>query len=234
MPYRRLPNTDEARVRALRSAIEQEKSREIHEYTIALATWEEAKAFLPVFENTQQHYKRTYEEQVKANKYLQETMKLARLYISHFIQVLNLAVIRNEIKAEHKTLYGLQPDNFNIPNMINDAGVLEWGELIIKGERERMSRGGSPIYNPAIAKVIVHFDIFKETYFKQKIYQRNTARSLEKLGQLREQADTIILNIWNQVEDKFKDPSDPTSIEKCREYGLIYYYRKEEQLNVFD
>ncbi len=234
MPYRRLPNTDEARVRALRCAVEEEKSYEIHKGAIAPKTLEDARVFLPMFENAQQFYKQAYQEQVNASKMLQELMKQARMYISHFIQVFNLAIIRNEVKAEHKTLYGMEPDSSSVPDMINDTSVLEWGERIIKGERERISQGGSPIYNPAIAKVTVHFEMFKDAYFKQKIYQRNTNRALEKLGLLRDQADSIILEIWNQVEDKFKEASDPASLEICRRYGLVYYYRKGEQMNVFD
>ena len=234
MPYRRLPNTDDARVRALKSAVEEEMTHDIHKGALNPGTLEEARFFLPLLENAQLHYKIAYQEQVNASKALQELMKQARLYLSHFVQVFNLCIIRREVKAEHKTLYGMTPDCFSVPDMISDGSVLEWGERIIKGERQRISQGGSPIYNPTIAKVTVHYDMFKDAYFKQKIYQRNTNRALEKLGQLRDQADNIILDIWNQVEDKYRDTSDPTSLEICRRYGLIYYYRKGEQMNVFD
>ena len=234
MPYRRLPNTDDARIRALRSAVEEEMTHEIHKGALTPITLETARFFLPLFENAQLHYKIAYQEQINASKALQDLMKQARLYISHFVQVFNLCIIRHEVKAEHKTLYGMTPDSFSVPEMISDASVLEWGERIIKGERQRISQGGSPIYNPTIAKVTVHYDMFKDAYFKQKIYQRNTNRALEKLGLLRDQADTIILDVWNQVEDKYRDTSDPASLEICRRYGLIYYYRKGEQMNVFD
>ena len=42
--------------------------------------------------------------------------------------------------------------------------------------------------------------------------------------------DKIILDIWEEVE-KFNDGLPPDQkIEKNREYGLIYYYRKGETI----
>lgn len=69
---------------------------------------------------------------------------------------------------------------------------------------ETHSQGGIPIYNPTIAKVKVHYDIFMEGYEKQKSLQSLTNRSLEQLASMRVQADRLILDIWNQVEAKFR------------------------------
>ena len=47
---------------------------------------------------------------------------------------------------------------------------------------------------------------------------------------MRVYADKLILDIWNQVEAKYKDIiSNKVRIDKCREYGLIYYYRTGEK-----
>ena len=43
-----------------------------------------------------------------------------RLYISHFIQVLNLAVLRDEIKVVHKELYDLPEANV-VPDLLSEA-----------------------------------------------------------------------------------------------------------------
>ena len=217
----------------MKRAITQANNYAPSEMAFSLKTLQEASTLLSVFENSQRLYKQSYREQVKASKSLQDLMKKAKLYISHFIQVFNLAVLRGEIKVDCKSLYGIAPDDFNVPDMVSDAGVMEWGEKVINGEQERLATGGSPIYNPAIAKVKVHFDMFKEAYFQQKIYQKNTTRTLDNLASLRGSMDAVILEVWNQVEDKFRDGNEH-SLEKCREYGLVYYYRKGEQMNVFD
>lgn len=157
-------------------------------------------------------------------------MKTARLYISHFIQVLNLAVLRDEIKAVHKKLYDL-PDANVVPDLLSEASLVEWGKKIIEGEQRRTGQGGIPIYNPTIARVKVHYDIFLDSYERQRNYQALTNRSLDELSSMRERADELILDIWNQVEAKYQDVTpNEDRLDKCRDYGLIYYYRSSEKV----
>ena len=58
---------------------------------------------------------------------------------------------------------------------------------------------------------------------------RMVNRSLEKLASMRGQADEIILDVWNQVEARFGNLPAGPRLDKCREYGLIYYYRTGEK-----
>ena len=230
MPYRRLPNTDQARINALKNAVENGHSfSSYNDQIISTKTLIEAENFLIRFEQARDYYKQCYNNQVTSSRKFQSSTKIARLYISHFIQVLNLAVIRSEIKPELKNLYGLEPGNFSVPDLTNDSSVIEWGDKIIKGEKERTRRGGSPIYNPTIAKVCVHYEIFKDGYEQQKNLQWQTSRSLELLSSLRGKADEIILDIWNQVEKYFENLSGTERLDTCRKYGVIYYYRTGEK-----
>ena len=108
--------------------------------------------------------------------------------------------------------------------------MVEWGKRIIEGERKRTSQGGVPIYNPTIAKVKVYYDIFVDSYERQKALQVLTNRSLEGLATMRTRADELILDIWNQVEEKFRNISpNELRLDKCRDYGVIYYYRTGEK-----
>lgn len=199
------------------------------EFPVSFKTLAEARNFLEKFDTAHRYYKLCLENQVKSNKNYQSRLRMARLYISHFIQVLNLAVLRSEIKQEYKKYYGLTPDCYTVPDLTNETSICEWGDKIIKGEKERLRKGGSPIYNPTIAKVTVHYDIFKDAYESQKGLQSITNRSLEELSSMRSQADAIILDIWNQVEKKFENLSAGEKMKKCQEYGIIYYYRTSEK-----
>ena len=229
MPYRRLPNTDKARFRALRQAIERSENMEFGKQVISFKSLHEARTFLNVFEQQSIMYNQAHESQVSASKRYQQIVSMARLYVSHFIQVFNLSVIRGEIKKEHKLFYQLDPDVHTVPDLSSEKALLYWGKSIIDGENERLRNGGSPIYNPQIAKVKVHYEMFKEYQQTQKIHRNTTNRNWEELVKLRAKADEILLDIWNQVEDYFKDESPYWRVEKCREYGLIYYYRKGEK-----
>jgi len=229
MPYRRLPNTDQARLRALRTAIQQSDKQSYGEQVVAYKVIHEAKTYLGGFEKQLIQYQQTLESQISANKRYQQIVHNARLYISHFIQVFNLSVIRGDIKKEHKLFYNLDPNVHTVPDLSTEAALIKWGKCIIDGENERLRNGGLPIYNPTIAKVKVHYEVFKEYKSTQKIHQNTTNRNWEDLVGLREKGDTIILEIWNQVEAKYKDEKPYSRLQKCQNYGLVYYYRKGEK-----
>jgi hypothetical protein len=228
MPYRRLPKTDQARLRALRTALQQVDKQNFNEQIITYKIVHEAKTYLNVFDKQLAQYQQTLDSQVSANKRYQQIVHNARLYISHFIQVLNLSVIRGDIKKEHKLFYQLDPDIHTVPDLSTETALLQWGKAVIDGENERIRNGGLPIYNPAIAKVMVHYEVFREYKSTQKLHQNVTNRNWEELVSLREKGDAIILEIWNQVEAKFRDEKPYARLLKCQAYGLVYYYRKGE------
>lgn len=229
MPYRRLPNTDQARLKALTMAVKEASEAKYGELAINYKTLNEASNFLTQFESKLSQYHQTVENRVNAAKQYRHIVSNARMYISHFIQVLNLAVIRGEIKKEQKEYYKLDTEIHNVPDLSTDAALLEWGENIINGEKERTQKGGLPIYNPRIANVQVHYDLFKEYQATQKIHQSTANRNWEELNALRETADNIILDIWNQVEEHYALCKPYEKLKKCEAYGLIYYYRKGEK-----
>lgn len=229
MPYRRLPNTDQSRLRALRTMIRECDSQDFSDPIVSFKNVIEAKNFLSFFEKQLSQYQQTLESQVNANKKYQQIVHNARLYISHFIQVFNLSVIRGEIKKEHKLLYRLDPDTHTVPDLSTEANLLTWGKNVIDGEYERVRIGGLPIYNPAIAKVKVHYEVFKEYKTTQKLHQSATNRNWDELVKLRIKADDLILNIWNQIEEKYQNLSPYNRYMACKKCGVIYYYRKGEK-----
>ncbi len=234
MPYRRLPNTDQARLRALQNAMQRASEADFTEQVLTYKTINEAQRFLLIFENQVQQYHQNFQSKVSANKRYKHIVNNARMYISHFIQVLNLAVIRGDIKKEQKELYKLDVHNHILPDLSTEEDLLVWGQNIIEGETERVRLGGFPIYNPTISKVKVHYDIFKEHQVTQKMHKRTTSRTYEDLGTLREQADAIILDIWNQVEKYYANCLPYERLRNCQNYGVIYYYRPGEKRLSFE
>jgi len=230
MPYRRLPNTDQARIRALKAVVVKGEVCNVYDLAVSLKSLTEARNFLTKFEAAQTYYTECFERQAQAGRKHLTNVRTARLYLSHFIQVLHLAVIRSEVRTAHLVYYGLENSKNNVPDLSTESALVEWGRKIVNGETRRLSQGGIPIYNPTIAKVRVHYDIFLDSYEKQRNYQSLTARSLENLASMRAEADGLILDIWNQVEDKFAEVSpNDTRLNLCRDYGLVYYYRSGEK-----
>jgi hypothetical protein len=228
MPYRRLPKTDQARLHALQRAVQQAANAPYNEQAINYRTLSEAQRFLMQFENQVAQYHANFDSKVSANRQYRHRVRNARMYISHFIQVLNLAVVRGEIKRNQKELYKLNPKSNALPDLTTEEGLLEWGQNIIDGENQRIAAGGFAIYNPTINKVKVHYEMFKEDYTNHQLHKKTHSRVFEDTETLRKQADTIILSIWDQVEAFYKDELPYAKLQKCQAYGMIYYYRTGE------
>ncbi len=229
MPYRRLPNTDRARLTTLQRAVQRASEADYNEQVLDYKTIQETQRFLLQFETLVMQYHNNYNTKVSSNKQYSRVVKMARMYLSHFIQVFNMAVVRGEIKKEARTLFGLDIHNNNVPDLTTEEDLLYWGDKIIAGENERISKGGFPIYNPAINKVKAYFDMFKEQQKSHSYHKKNTARAYENVEQLRSQADTLIVDIWNKVENYYKDNLPYKRLTSCKQYGVIYYYRSGEK-----
>ncbi len=229
MPYRRLPKTDQARLVALQVAIRKGERDGIANPIIPLKLQHDAKTLLTQYEQSLGNYKQALNSQKNTGAKSRSNVKMTRLYISHFIQVLNMSIARGEIKKSNKAYYELEPDKNSVPNLTSEKALLKWGEKIIKGEADRIKNGGAPIYNPNIAKVKVYFDIFKESQNEQKIFQLNITRYAETVKKMREKCDELILNIWNEVESHFIELPWSDRLKIGKEYGLIYYYRRGEE-----
>jgi len=228
MPYRRLPNTDVARIKALKTAYGKGKELPPFKLAFSQSTYAKIELFINSFEKAMINYKASYNIQIEKSKDYNVIMKKAKLYLSHFIQVVNMAIARGELPDKTRTIYGMDIDESKVPSLNTEKDMIEWGKKIIEGEAKRIMSGQQPITNPTIAVVKVRFENFVESYNHQKILQQNTQRMLTELDALRTKADDIILNIWNEVENTFKDLPDDLKRERSTEYGLVYVYRKNE------
>ena len=228
MPYRRLPNTDVARLRALKQAYQ--KGKELHPFKLAFtqSTFNRIQSLLPNFEAAVRLYKDTYAASVEKNREYPTNIKKAKLYISHFIQVMNMAIARGELHPNIRTFYGIDEFDSKVPEMNTEAEIIKWGEQVIAGETKRLKKGMTPVANPTIALVKVRFEQFMDAYHLKKINQKNNIRILNNVTELRKQADEIILCVWNEVEKYFGDLPDNMMREKSAEYGVSYVYRRNE------
>jgi hypothetical protein len=234
MSLKKLPDTDDERIEVLQAIIEQEELNGPDNSVLTMRELHELRNFLLTFEGSGFCFKQSLEDEDRAGKSHNGLFKNVQLYVSHFIQVLYLAVIRNEVKAENLILYGLGENDLTVPDLSTEDALLDWGERLIKGETERIYRGGIPIYNPAIAKVKVHYDLFKDSLHSVKIYRKNTLRNEEGIASAREKADGIIEDTWVRVENKYRTFPSEERNRMYRKYKISLQYSKGIQLNVFD
>lgn len=235
MPYRRLPNTDNARIKALKRAFEKGTDLPPFKLAFSQAMFQQVKSILPNFENAISEHRNAMNLHASKNKDYHQKMKKAKLYISHFIQVVDMAITRGEQQPELRMQYGLNEEERKLPNLGTDEEIIESGKKLIDGERARKLKGFAPITNPTIALVQVHFDKFLDAYNNQKGLKRRSGLAQENLADIRENVDGVIQQVWNEVEDTFGDLPEEIRREKSADYGVVYVFRKNELngLNLF-
>jgi hypothetical protein len=228
MPYRRLPNTDSARIKAMKLA--HEKGNELPPFKLAFSQtmFQRIKSTLPSFENAISEHKNSLNLHADKNKEYQKRLKKAKLYISHFIQVVDMAIIRGDLKAEIRAYYSLNEEERKLPGLTTEEEILSWGKRIIEGEKNRRQKGLAPITNPTIAVVQVHYDKFIDAFNHQKSLKKRSSHAHDVLDSLRSSIDDIIQQTWNEIEETYKDLPEEVRREKCMKYGVVYVFRKNE------
>jgi len=231
MPYRRLPNTDSARLKSLKSAYSKGKDLPPFKLAFSANSFRKINGVLPLFEGAIYEHKNSLNLQAEKNKEYQKRLKKVRLYISHFIQVVNMAITRGELNAETRQYFGFDESERKLPSLSSEEEVIEWGSKLIDGEKKRRDKGKNPITNPTIAVLKVHFDKFMEYHHYQKSLKDRSHRAQEQLNEKRSQVDSVIQQIWNEVEKTYEDLPEEMRREKATEYGLVYVFRKNELSN---
>ncbi len=228
MPYRRLPNTDTARLKALKAALKMGSEIPPHKLAFSPKILPRLEKLLPQFESGLKQQKLFLSSPEEKVKDYNEIVRKARLYISHFIRVMNMAIYRGELPATTRAFYGLPVDTACVPSLNTENELISWGKRIIDGETYRIKKGGCPITNPTIAVVKVRYEKFLEALASNRISDRKVSVLASKNRQLRKEADEIILSIWNDVENYFSSLSGDIKRKKCSDYGIVYYFRKGE------
>ncbi len=233
MPYRRLPKTDAVRLKALKAVIDDDDLYTVDHRVIDWKTLSECKPLYERLYAAKERYNQCLQAQTFKTKHLEALHFRASMFLSHFLQVLFLSIERGEIPEEYKQLYGLTPDSARLPDFKPADSLLEWGPKVIAGEKERIKRGGLPIYNPTIGKVSIHFEIYRDMLQEQRRLLEDTTRSLDALQRMRPSVDAVILNLWNQIEKYYDNLPREERLEACRRLGIVYYNRvdrkKEEE-----
>ncbi len=228
MPYRRLPNTDSARLRAFKKAIEMSKEIPPFRLAFTMKTLVKIQAFLPLFENSISHQRQMLVNQNEKAKSNQDTARKARLYLTHFLKVMNMAVTRGEMPPETRSFYGIATDDNTLPSLATENELVAWGKRIIDGEEYRIRKGNTPVTNPTIAVVKVRYEKFLETRNHWKTINRRATECVNKTSDMRQEADELITLLWNEIEASFSSLPEEEKRTNAEKYGLVYVFRRNE------
>lgn len=215
-------------MRAMEAALKKAAFKNEEKIAFSQASIEDLQIVKSRFENMLKQYEMNISIQSEKNAEYKTSMERARMYISHFIQVLFLTSDRGEINGGIK-FYELKEFEGKVPPLNTEKEILYWGEKIIVGEQKRIQNGGSAIYNPSIALVRVKFEEFKDAAIFQHNLKRNTARTHDKMQELRKTSNDFISKLWTEIEENIPVESAKQKRQIAQDYGIVYIFRRKEK-----
>jgi hypothetical protein len=229
MPYRRLPTTDVARLKALHSCTRMAEISGLDQLAFPAEHIHALRNIINKLEGAKHQQNQARRHTVAFNKEYQPKLAKTRLYLSHFIQVLNFAIIREEIPESARAFYGLKENGNRLPDIRSDSDILEWGKKIIDGENQRLKTGGIPIMTPNVARVKVWYDQFRDGYYNQLTANKTTIRADQKMIEVRKEVDALLATVWDGIEKFYMNYPENKRRELAEEYGVVYVTRKGEK-----
>jgi len=231
MPYRQLPNTDNSRYRALKMVIDSNHHLETQNIFISKNCLGRTYKTFNLFEKIV-----NFSEQNKQNKHLknQQYSKLynkSKLFVLHYFQMMNMAIERGELPANIRSFYNLNPSDFKIPKLRTEDELIRVAQSLFNADSKRVSEGGKYLTNPGIGVVKVWFDKFYEEYQEQQNVHHRNVVEIEHINEIRDEADEVIKDLWDEIETAFVHLSEESRREECSKYGITYVYEDAEPEN---
>jgi len=219
MAYRRLPNTDNSRLMAIlrlnellmlnESNLLNENSESILEHKIT-------------FEGLVEKRKNFVLERSLLNKVKKTQMEELRIYVSHFLQVFNFAIDRNDISKKSRYLFGLEKNTGTIPLLSKETEVLKWAENIIEGECRRIDGGDVGISHPNYLKIEEVKNITDSLIMDLQVLEKSFESYQSDILKQRQKTDAFIKEIWNQIELQFINEPIEVKRKKAARFGVVY------------
>ncbi|MFV0554949.1 MAG: hypothetical protein ACK5LR_09615 [Mangrovibacterium sp.] len=229
MPYRRLPTTDKAILRALEAALAVGKTTIQQNLAYQYNSLLDLQTIHAEFSAAYVKLNRAKADQYSKSKSYNLLFNKARLFVSHFLQVLNMSIAREELKPEVRALFELEEGEKSLPSLLKEEEVLLWGQRVIDGEARRLSQGGIAQQNPSAAMLRVYVEQLDSAYRQRKKLQRQTEEAAAVVNGIRDKANEVVLQVWNQVEKKFEHLPEEKRRQEASRYGVVYIYRPSER-----
>ncbi|MBN2891161.1 MAG: hypothetical protein JXL97_04770 [Bacteroidales bacterium] len=228
MPYRRLPNTDAARLKAMKTAMLRANIDRKNSPLSAKIVYE-LPLLMAEFNQAVQEYNDSFDSQKNNKKEHKMLMQNCKLYVSHFMQVMNFAVLRGDFDKSIRKFYDLPVNSATLPTIQTEKQLEKWGKILVDGEQKRQLEGGKPMQNPNLSTLIGSYEKFIDSFYLQKSLQKRTANAQKKLVQIRPKIDDFIKLLWDEIEAFFEKYPPIIRREKAKSYGINYVYRKNEE-----
>ena len=152
----------------------------------------------------------------------------ARMFVSHFHQVLDLGIARGKFAAGARSFYGRDVHATSIPNLDTYQSLAEAVLNVGTGESARATaEGGShvPMALPSASEVEDAVQPFMDGRTSSATAQSHTNAKQEAVQALLPEGLALTVDVYDTVEFFYRKDTDAASRrDKCREWGVVYTY----------
>lgn len=219
---RRLPNSNITRLEALSAAKKKLLSSNPEDLILSDNIVDRLNNMYFLYSNAYSERIAAFGDKASYSNAIQQNRKALQMYLSHFIQVFNLGIERNEHPVEHRSFYGLPINNQVLPNLKSEASVLLWSNNLVAGDAKRLEAGGLPMSNPSIAQIITATKVLSQNIALHNAQEDVCNKAQSALDDLNPEADKVILRLWNEIAVAYDNLDAPARRRKSREWGVMY------------
>ena len=189
-------------------------------YSAATAAWLDT--FQPLYLARYDAVSEAKQTQTNLTAQLSHAKQLAIYNEQDFVLNLNRAIRREVLQPTDRTYYGIAIDNDKALKIVNETELKNTDQALTNGETNRLADGGAPITYPSIGEVNAAVSSFITLDNSQTPAKAAFNLRQEELAALNDEADRLILKLWNETETTF-DTGDKASMRRdAREWGVVY------------
>lgn len=220
--YRKLPQSNPSRLIALRVAHIKANSSAANAAMLRPATFARLNALFPAYKGGMDAILafETIMQQSTADK--NTAQGTCKIYTSHFLQTVMMAVERKEFNASVLAAYGLAVSNPKLPPLVSEQDVISATENAITGENARTLAGGVPLPMPTLAQVQAHLAAFNTGLITQSNNDDQLDILQEAVEDQNEEADGVIRKIWDEIEAFYNEETIESKRHNARQWGVVY------------
>jgi len=222
MPYRRLPQSNKARLSAIRVVKDRKDATPPALVPLMGGTQTQLDTFHPIYNGLMLAVGSARALQTEQSAVTTPLRNAARLWVGHGYQALINAVIRKQFSASVLGHYLLPSTAKGAPDMGTEQAIIDAFNAYEAGEAARVAAGGMAISFPAGTDISTHVSDFRAANLIQAERKDAYDNAQEALAAQNPEADRLILKLWNEIEAAFDKGDKPSMRRKAREWGVIY------------
>ena len=220
--FRKLPNTNPGRLQTLKKAQTKVTNAPSGGNILSAATTARLATDLLAYQTGTTAIITAIRAQRRAVKLAIPQRALLKSGCKSYIKSLDNGITQGDFEAEDRTLFGLDSGNTRLPKLTTDEEILDFSELIITGDAQRVSDGGAAMSLPTIAA----FTSLRNASAPFIIAVSNAKTDLTNakfaLNLQNAEIDDCIKHVWNDAEMKYSKYAPPAKRAACRPWSVRY------------